>query len=260
MVHELIKVLKKLRRECPWDRKQTLQSVRPLIKSEVFELDSAIQEKNIDKIVEELGDLLFLLLFVARILEEKKKIRFSKITKRIKDKLVRRHPHVFKGVKVKNIAEILKNWERIKQKEKKGKNYSILASVPEGLPALPKAQLVQERVARVGFDFSDYKGVLKKVGEEVTELKKEIESRRKPVRLRRISEEFGDLLFSLVNLARHLDIDAESSLEKATNKFIKRFMALEKDFLKNKKDLIKSSLKEKDRVWERVKTKSTFSG
>ncbi len=243
---ELIKVLKRLRKECPWDRKQTLASVRPLITAEAFELDAAIKERNPDKIAEELGDLLFLILFVTRLLEEKKKANLSRIIKQIKNKLILRHPHVFKKVKVKDVHEVLSNWERIKQKEK---NDSILAGVPKGLPALHKAQLVQERVKRVGFDWPDHKGVLEKIEEELAELRAEIKKQQK----RKAQEEFGDLLFAIVNLTRHLNIDAENALNQSTDKFIKRFKKLEKNFTKNKKDLTKSSLAEMDKVWEQVK-------
>lgn len=245
---ELIKVLKRLRKECPWDRKQTLSAVRPLITAEAFELDAAIKERNPDKIAEELGDLLFLILFVTRLLEEKKKANLSRIIKQVKNKLILRHPHVFKKVKVKDVHEVLSNWERIKQKEK---NDSILAGVPKGLPALHKAQLVQERVKRVGFDWSDHKGVLEKIEEELAELRAEIKKQQK----RKAQEEFGDLLFAIVNLTRHLNIDAESALNQSTDKFIKRFKKLEKNFTKNKKDLTKSSLAEMDKVWEQVKRK-----
>ncbi|MDH5684575.1 MAG: nucleoside triphosphate pyrophosphohydrolase [candidate division WOR-3 bacterium] len=246
MLDELIKVLKRLRKECPWDRKQTLASVRPLITSEAFELDAAIREKNSQKIAEELGDLLFLILFVTRLLEEKKKANLPRIIKQVKNKLILRHPHVFKKVKVKDVHEVLSNWERIKQKEKKD---SILAGVPKSLPALHKAQLVQERVKRVGFDWPNHKGVLEKIEEELTELKAEIKKQQK----RKAQEEFGDLLFAIVNLTRHLDVDAEAALNQSTDKFIKRFKKLEKNFTKNKKDLTKSSLAEMDKVWEEVK-------
>jgi XTP/dITP diphosphohydrolase len=265
MLNELIKVLKRLRKECPWDRKQTLASVRPLITGEVFELDAAIKERNSDKIAEELGDLLFLILFVTRLLEEKKKVNLSRIIKLVKNKLILRHPHVFKKVKVKDVHEVLSNWERIKQKEK---NDSILAGVPKGLPALHKAQLVQERVKRVGFDWPNHKGVLEKIEEELTELKTEIKRSAKSGRSNRpfsgretrfgrsaVREEYGDLLFAIVNLTRHLNIDAESALNQSTDKFIKRFKKLEKNFTKNKKDLTKSSLAEMDKVWEQVKMK-----
>ena len=248
MLDELIKVLKRLRKECPWDRKQTLASVRPLITGEAFELDAAIRERNYRKISEEIGDLLFLLIFITRILEEKDKAKLSKIIKQVKDKLILRHPHVFKKVKVKDVDEILDNWQRIKQKEK---GESILAGVPTRLPALHKAQLVQERVKRVGFDWPNHNGVLGKIEEELAELKAEIKRKQK----RKAQEEFGDLLFAIVNLTRHLDIDAEGALNQSTDKFIKRFKKLEKNFAKNKKDLTKSTLAEMDKVWEQVKRK-----
>jgi MazG family protein len=253
MLDELIKVLKRLRKECPWDRKQTIASTRPLIMGEAFELDAAIRERNYRKISEEIGDLLFLLIFVTRILEEKKQAKLPKIIKQVKDKLILRHPHVFKKVKVKDVDEILNNWQRIKQKEK---GESILAGVPTRLPALHKAQLVQERVKRVGFDWPNHKGVLEKIEEELAELKTEIKRKQK----RKAQEEFGDLLFAIVNLTRHLDIDAEGALNQSTDKFIKRFKKLEKNFAENKKDLTKSTLAEMDKVWEQVKrtTKSNY--
>jgi XTP/dITP diphosphohydrolase len=249
---ELIKVLKRLRKECPWDRKQTLASVRPLITGEAFELDAAIRERNYHKISEEIGDLLFLLIFVTRILEEKNQAKLPKIIKQVKDKLVLRHPHVFKKVKVKDVDEILDNWQKIKQKEK---GESILAGVPNRLPALHKAQLVQERVKRVGFDWHNYKGVFDKIEEEIDELKTEIKRSAVSGRRSAVREEFGDLLFAIVNLTRHLDIDAEGALNQSTDKFIKRFKKLEKHFAENKKDLTKSTLAEMDKVWEQVKRK-----
>jgi XTP/dITP diphosphohydrolase len=250
MLDELIKVLKKLRRECPWDRKQTITSVRPLILAEAYELDAAIRERNNYKIAEELGDLLFLLLFVTRILEEKKAAWLPRIIKQVKDKLILRHPHVFKKIKVKDVDEILNNWQRIKQKEK---GESILVGVPISLPALHKAQMVQERMKRVGFDWPNHKGVLEKIEEELAELKSEIKRSTVSGRRSAVEEEFGDLLFALVNLARHLEIDAEGALNQSTAKFTKRFQKLEKRFISEKKDLAKSSLAEMDKIWEEVK-------
>lgn len=248
ILDQLIKVLKRLRKKCPWDKKQTLASVRPLIISEAFELDTAIRERDTKKITEELGDLLFLILFVTKLLAEKRKTNLSRIIQQVKNKLILRHPHVFKKVKVKDVSEVLTNWERIKQQEK---GTSILAGIPNNLPALHKAQLVQERVKRVGFDWPDHKGVLEKIEEELAELRAEIKRKQK----RKAQEEFGDLLFALVNLTRHLGIDAEVALNQSTDKFIKRFKKLEKDFAQNKKDLTQSSLNEMDKVWERVKRK-----
>lgn len=246
MLNELIKVLKRLRRQCPWDRKQTLTTIRPLILAEAYELDAAIRNHNNDKITEELGDLLFLILFVARLLEEKKKTNLRKIINQVKAKLISRHPHVFKRLKVKEVYEVLSNWERIKQQEKKD---SILAGVPRHLPALAKAQLVQERVKRVGFDWTNHQGVLEKIEEELTEVKKAAVNKTR----KGLSEELGDLLFAVVNLTRHLEIDAETALNQSTDKFIKRFKQLEKNFAQNKRALTASSLTEMDEVWKQIK-------
>ena len=248
MFEQYIKLIKRLRQECPWDKKQTLSSSRSYILDEAYELEEAIQEKNYDKITEELGDLIYTTLFVARILEEKKKISFKTIEKKTIRKLISRHPHIFANVKVKNAQEVLVNWERIKRNDEK---IPMLERIPKSLPALKRAQMIQERVARVGFDWEDKEDVYRKIIEEINELKHEIKKRNK----RKTQEELGDLFFALVNLARHLKIDAELSLNLANKKFIDRFTKLEHTFHSRNKKLTHSTLAEMDNVWEQVKKK-----
>ncbi len=248
MFEQYIKLIKKLRKDCPWDKKQTLSSSRPYILDEAYELEEAIQEKNYDKITEELGDLLYTTMFVIRILEEQKKTSFKAIEKKTIKKLISRHPHIFGNIKVKNAQEVLTNWERIKHKDEK---IPMLERIPKSLPALKRAQMIQERVARVGFDWEEKEDVYRKIIEEINELKYEIKKRNK----RKIQEELGDLFFALVNLARHLKIDAELSLHLANKKFIDRFTKLEHTFHSRNKKLLDSTLTEMDKVWEEIKKK-----
>lgn len=246
MFEQFLKLIKKLRRECPWDRKQTLNSSRSLILNEAYELEEAIQEKNFDKIIEELGDVIFTTLFVAQILKEKKKISFNKIVQKTVNKIVLRHPHVFGNVRVKNVKEVLANWENIKKSNEK---IPILQRIPKALPALKRAQMIQERVARVGFDWENESDVYKKVLEEIKELKTAITRKNKI----EIEAELGDLLFALVNFARHLNIDAEIALNKANNKFISRFTKLERQLEHKNKKLTNCTLAEMDEIWEQIK-------
>lgn len=248
MFEEYLRLIKTLRKRCPWDRKQTLSSSRSYILDEAYELDQAIRERNYEKITEELGDVIFTTMFVARILEEKHLTNFRRIEKRTVKKLILRHPHVFGKIKVKNAQEVLVNWEQIKNQTEKT---TIFERLPKALPALKKAQLIQERVARVGFDWDNKEAVVKKVFEEIKELQVELKRKHK----QKMEEELGDLLFAIVNLARHLKIDSEDALQKANQKFIKRFIQLEKHFQKNNKKLSESTLQEMDKIWEQVKKK-----
>lgn len=242
----LLKIVAKLRKKCPWDRKQTLNKIKPLFINEVYELIDKINKKNFKGIEEELGDLLLLIIFASQLLKEKKKSNFSKVLTRLKKKIIYRHPHVFGNKKVKNVAEVLKNWESLKKKEKKR---SIVDGIPKILPALHYAELIQDRVKRVGFDWENKIDVLNKVAEEIGELKEAIEKKKK----REIENEIGDIFFALVNLSRHLNLSAEESLKKACQRFIKRFKKLEKEFEKQGRDLKEATLQEMDEVWEKVK-------
>ncbi len=243
---ELLKIVATLRKRCPWDRKQTLNKIKPLFINEVYELVDKINKKNFQGIEEELGDLLLLIVFASQLLKEKKKSNFSKILARLKKKIIYRHPHVFKNEKVKDVKEVLKNWETLKKREKKT---SIVEGIPKILPALHYAELIQDRVKRVGFDWKNKEDVLNKVEEEIKELKEAIRKKQK----KEIENEIGDILFALVNFSRHLNLSAEESLKKACQKFIKRFKKLEKEFEKMGKDLKEASLKEMDEIWDKIK-------
>jgi len=252
MFEEYIKLIKKLRKECPWDRKQTIASTRPLVIDEAYELEEAVREKNFDKITEEIGDLLYTVFFLTRILEEKKKTSFKKIEDTTIKKLIKRHPHIFGKVKAKTAAQVLTNWEKIKSMNEK---QSMLSRIPKALPALKRAQMIQERVARVGFDWEDKEDVYRKIIEEIDELKQAIKEKKK----RHVEEELGDLYFALVNLTRHLKIDAEHALNLANNKFIGRFNKLEQRFKDNKQNLSDATLAEMDKVWEEIKRSKKIS-
>ncbi len=248
MFESYLRLIKRLRKDCPWDRKQTLASSRPYILDEAYELEEAIRERNYDKITEEIGDLIYTTLFIARILEEKKKISLKQLEQKTIKKLIARHPHIFGKVKVKNAREVLSNWENIKRTKEK---IPMLARIPKSLPALKRAQMIQERVARVGFDWENKDEVFKKIIEEIKELKQVLKVKNKL----KIEEELGDLLFALVNWARHLKVDAEYCLSQANDKFIKRFHKLEKQFEMQNKNLLDASLSEMDNVWEKIKQK-----
>lgn len=248
MFEQYLKLIKRLRRDCPWDRKQTLASSRPYILDEAYEIDEAIRQKDLDKITEELGDLLYTTMFVIRILEEQKKTSFKEIEKKTIKKLISRHPHIFGNVKVKNAEEVLTNWERIKKANEK---IPMLERIPKALPALKRAQMIQERVARMGFDWKRKEDVYNKIIEEIRELKHALKSKKKKA----VEEELGDLLFALVNLSRHLKIDAEHALNLGNKKFIDRFTKLEHQFHTRNKKLTDSTLAEMDDVWENIKKK-----
>ena len=249
--YELARVMERLRAEngCPWDRKQTHESLKPYLIEEAYEVISAIDSGNDDELKEELGDLLLQIVFHAQIAKEEDRFDIDDVAKTIVEKLIRRHPHVFGDVKVSGSDEVLQNWEKIKKEE--GKE-SIFDGVPEGLPSLLKARRVQEKAKRVGFDWDNIEGTLDKVKEEFDELSEAIKIGKKE----KISEEFGDLLFSLVNVSRFLDIDAEDSLRQTIEKFMKRLKNVEK-IIKNKgsKDLKNYTLNELDEIWEDVKRK-----
>lgn len=264
MFDELMQVVRTLRRRCPWDRRQTLSSTRPLVLNEAFELDEALRRKDTQAIGEELGDYLFMGLFLAQVLEETSDVKLREVLKHVVQKLKLRHPHVYGKLRVKGVAEVLANWERIKRGKQNER--SILAGLPRALPALQQAQLIQERCRRVGFDWAAAPEVLKKVEEEIGELRAEISGRRPKskrqgskrraesrLRKARVEEELGDLLFAMVNLARHLDVDAEGALKDANRKFCARFQRIEAEFRRQRRELTGVSLEEMERVWQRVK-------
>ncbi len=242
----LLNIMDELRAECPWDKKQTLQSLRHLTIEETYELGDAILENDLDEVKKELGDLLLHIVFYAKIGSETKDFDIADVANGICEKLINRHPHIYGDVKVENEEEVKQNWENIKLKE--GKK-SVLEGVPNSLPALVKANRVQEKVAGVGFDWEHPEQVFEKVKEELSEFQIEVEQGNQD----RVESEFGDVLFSMVNYARFLNINPENALERTNKKFIKRFQYLESKAKASGKSLKDMTLAEMDIFWEEAK-------
>ena len=246
---KLLQIMNDLRENCPWDKKQTIESLSYLTIEETYELIDAIVEKDMNSIKGELGDLLLHIVFYAKIASEDSHFDIEDVIDSVCNKLIERHPHIYADVKVSSEEEVKQNWEKIKLQN--GKK-SVLSGVPKSLPAMVKATRIQEKVRGVGFDWDNKEQVYEKVKEEFTELEQEIKTEKDKVK---IEKEFGDVLFSLINYARFLDIDPELSLERTNKKFINRFNFLE-DFV-NKKglNLQKMSLIEMDKMWDKSKKK-----
>ena len=242
----LLTIMDELREQCPWDQKQTMESLRPLTIEETYELGDAILEADSNEIKGELGDLLLHIVFYAKIGSETNDFDISDVINGICEKLIHRHPHIYSDVKVKDEAEVKQNWENLKLKE--GKT-SVLQGVPNSLPALVKASRIQEKVAGVGFDREHSDQVWEKVEEEIGELKEEIKNLNQDA----IEDEFGDVLFSLINYARFLNINPENALERTNKKFIKRFQYLENKAKGLQKSLSEMTLAEMDVYWEEAK-------
>jgi XTP/dITP diphosphohydrolase len=235
-----------LREQCPWDKKQTLESLRHLTIEETYELADAILDNDLEEIKNELGDVLLHIVFYAKIGSEKKAFDIADVANSISEKLIHRHPHIYGDVQVDNEEEVKRNWEQIKLKE--GKT-SVLEGVPKSLPALVKANRIQEKVAGVGFDWEEPQQVWEKVQEELSELNEEIKAGNKE----NTEKEFGDVLFSLINYARFIKVNPENALEKTNKKFINRFQYLEKAAKKEGKEIAEMSLTEMDVYWEQSK-------
>lgn len=256
----LHKVIAKLRGPggCPWDREQTHASLKPYLLEETYETLAALDENNPALLREELGDLLLQIVLHSVIAEEKKEFSLKEVVQDIAAKMIRRHPHVFAKTKVSGVKEIWHNWEQIKKTEKKPKaEASILDSVPANLPALFRATKVQKKAARVGFDWTEIKPVIEKVREELSEFEASTAATRSEDTLgsrEETIEEFGDVLFSLVNLSRKLEIDAEDALRLATKKFESRFKKIESQLQKEKKDFKDCSAQELDQYWNEAKS------
>jgi len=229
---KLLDVMDELREQCPWDKKQTYESLRPLTIEETYELGDAILDQNEQEIKKELGDLLLHIVFYSKIGEENKSFDIGDVSKEIVKKLIYRHPHIYGDVKVKNEEEVKQNWEKLKLKEGK-KNKSVLDGVPKSLPTLVKASRIQEKVAGVGFEWQDNQAFYDKIEEELQEFKEELDNQN----TQKAEEEFGDLLFALINFARSKKINVENALEKTNLKFIKRFKKLEKLIQKDNKNI-----------------------
>ncbi len=242
----LLTIMDELREQCPWDRKQTMQTLRHLTIEETYELGDAILDNDLQEVKKELGDLLLHIVFYARIGSESGDFDMADVANDICEKLIHRHPHIYGDVKVQDEEEVKKNWENIKLRE--GKK-SVLEGVPGSLPALVKANRIQDKVAGVGFDWEEPRQVFQKVQEELAELQQEVGSGSADA----IEAEFGDVLFSMVNYARFLDINPENALERTNKKFIKRFQYLEKRAKEAGKSLKDMSLTEMDVFWEEAK-------
>ena len=242
----LVEVVARLRRECPWDRKQTHESIRPYLIEEAYEVAEAIGSGDDGELKEELGDLLLQVVFHARMAEERGAFSVGDVVKDLVEKLVRRHPHVFGEVEVKDAEEVLERWEEIKKGE--GRE-SLLDGVPRSLPALLRARRVQEKASKVGFDWERAEGALGKLGEELGELEDAMRSGDRV----RAEEELGDLLFSVVNLSRFLGLDPEWALHKAIDKFVARFKKVEEELAERGRDPREATLEEMDRIWDETK-------
>jgi len=249
---QLVKIMKQLRKDCPWDKIQTPESLRQYIIEEAYETVESIDNKDWDELKKELGDLLLQVVFQAEIAEEKNRFTLENVIQHINEKLIERHPHVFGDVSVKNAKEVKDNWEQIKVK--KENRQSILDGLPKIMNALLLAQRVQDKASQVGFDWEQTQDVTKKIKEEIDELEESIKHNHPE----EIEEEIGDLLFSIVNFCRFLTINAEDALRKTTRKFITRFQYIEKKLLEKNQPLEKTTLKEMDKLWEEAKKRSNY--
>jgi XTP/dITP diphosphohydrolase len=237
-----------LREKCPWDQKQTIHSLRSNTIEELYELVDSIVEEDWEGIKEELGDIMLHVLFYARIGKEQGKFTLEEVMEGIAKKLIHRHPHIYGDVKVENEDDVKRNWEQLKLQEGKG-NKTILSGVPNSLPAIVKALRIQEKVKHVGFEWENKEQVWDKVQEEIGELKVEIEANNQV----KIEQEFGDVLFSMINYARFLNIDPETALEKTNKKFKHRFELMEEYANEHGLDLASMSLQEKEALWQQMK-------
>ncbi|HJT16467.1 MAG TPA: nucleoside triphosphate pyrophosphohydrolase [Thermoanaerobaculia bacterium] len=235
---------------CPWDREQTLASLKPFIVEESYEVVEAIDNDDRNALVEELGDFLLQAVFAAEIGREQGSFDIGDVITAIHNKLVRRHPHVFGEVEAKDAEQVLVNWEKLKNEERKAENKSVLAGVPQSLPALLKASRLTEKAARVGFDWRRAEDVFAKIDEEVQELRDAVDGKNP----QDIHEEIGDLLFSIANIARKLDVNAEEALQAANRKFARRFEAMERAVRSEGRNLDQLTLEQMDARWDEAKS------
>ncbi len=241
-------ILNQLREQCPWDKKQTIQTLRPLSIEEVYELAGAIDANDWQGVKEELGDLLLHIFFYERLAREENKFTMQDVLESISNKLVHRHPHIYSNVQAETEEQVTKNWEKLKLQE--GKK-SLLAGVPAALPAMMKALRMQIKSAQVGFEWDNTEQVYEKVEEELAELKYELA--QPTIDQQKVEDEFGDVLFSLVNYARFIQVDPEKALERTNQKFMSRFKQVEKTVWANNQNMADLSLQELDAIWNQVK-------
>ncbi|MCX7824364.1 MAG: nucleoside triphosphate pyrophosphohydrolase [Verrucomicrobiae bacterium] len=253
-IARVLKIMARLRAPggCPWDREQTHHSLRYYAVEEVYELIDAIETRDDAGMLEELGDLLLQVVFHAQMARERRRFDFEDVARVLADKLLARHPHVFGNRKARTPGQVLAQWHALKHAEKGHQRPSVTDGVPRHLPALMRAQEVQKKVARVGFDWADAAGVLDKIEEELRELRRELGRRRR----RKVAEELGDLLFALVNLARFHRFDAEDLLNQCTKKFITRFRKIEAAFASRGRKLSEATLEEMETEWQKAKNKA----
>ena len=245
-LERLRRIMDELREECPWDKKQTIQTLRPQTLEEVYELTDAITDNNWQSLKEELGDVLLHIVFYSKIGAEQGEFELEDVIEGVCNKLVARHPHIYSNVKVQDDSEVKQNWERIKMKE--GKK-SVLSGVPQSLPAIIKALRLQDKTKQVGFEWDDVGQVKEKVEEEMRELYEAVETGMQD----KIEDEFGDVLFALVNYARFVNVDPENALERTNKKFIRRFQHIEEKAKEAGKDLQHMTLQEMDDLWNQAK-------
>jgi MazG family protein len=248
---ELIEIIKTLRgpNGCPWDRKQSPADVKDYLVEELYELLEAIDMDEKEMLVEETGDLLFMILFLINLYEENDRFTLADSLKSIKTKMIHRHPHVFGNKTVSSVEEVKQNWQVLKEKEGKAAKESLLDNIPKSLPALYRSFFLTSNAAKAGFDWQHAGEVLEKIREETAELEDEIKEGTKE----KITDEIGDLFFSIVNLSRHLGIDPEQALQRTNEKFIFRFKHVEKELKKRGKDIKNATLSEMDNIWEEAK-------
>lgn len=244
--NRLLDIMDDLREKCPWDKKQTFETLRHLTIEETYELTDAIFERDLEEIKKELGDVLLHIVFYAKLGSEEKAFDIADVCNAISDKLVMRHPHIYGDVQVDNEEDVKKNWEKLKLKEG---NISVLSGVPKSLPAMIKAMRIQEKAKGVGFDWDNADQVWDKVEEEMNEFQAEVEKED----VQKMEDEFGDVLFSMINYARFKNINPEDALEKTNKKFIYRFQYLEQEAQKDGKQLSDLTLEEMDVYWNRAK-------
>lgn len=245
----LLNIMDDLREKCPWDKKQTIESLRHLTIEETYELSDAILKGNNEELKKELGDILLHIVFYARIASETNQFNIADVMNALCDKLIFRHPHIYGDVKVENAEDVTQNWEKLKQKEKGG-NTSVLSGVPNSMPALLKAYRIQEKARAVGFDWEEPEQVFEKVKEEINELNEEV---AKENNLSKIEDEFGDVLFALINYGRFIKVNPEDALERTNKKFIKRFNYMEQKIKEQGKQLGDCTLAEMDVFWNEAK-------
>jgi len=249
---DFLDVLDTLRKKCPWDRKQTNESLRPNTIEEVYELCDALIAEDNENICKELGDVLLHVAFYAKIGEEKGEFDLAEVCEKLTKKLIFRHPHIYGDVHADTPDQVSQNWEKIKQREKDG-NKSVLGGVPSALPALIKANRIQEKVRNVGFDWEKREQVWDKVKEEIAEVESEIKSGASDYNMKNVEAEFGDLIFAIINAARLYGVDPENALEHTNRKFIHRFNHIEQKLKETGRTFSDVSLKEMDEIWEDAK-------